>query len=522
MKRFISAINNSNFQNYAAAGLLFAGIFLFLIYTGTLTSGYHLVDDHGMISIKSTLQEESFLKASVDYVKNDLNIRFRPVYYLYYISEVKLFGLDFLALSVFTGLLAFASFLLFYIGMRKLGHSFLKSMIFVFLIFVGPQMAIWWRLGTNETIGMFFLGLAFLFMAKCLDRKRYKINNILFIIFLIITSLCKESFVIVIPAFVLFKIWNEKRFFQISAKESVKKNMLSLIPVIIMLIELWIIKFVVGTNKIGYAGITSSANEFYTGVKKIVWGELSLLNWMKLLGTLLSIYLISFLFNKENKKKEFIRSVKSFSLCLFFSMMIVLPNIFMHAKSGMVERYLLPATLGLAFLAIGIWQDTRRMFFKWLMILAIFIFIAVSFDTAKKNTVIFTTEGRNANKLLSTVMMRSNPDSKILLAVDPASRFEVSYSTKTFLSFYGFKNIFGYPIMREYTSDFEIGLRDQWLKWFENRNLKDMNGQPDIIVFIYDKIQAEQFFNESGISQLEYSNVLDNNSPHAVYTKNNQ
>lgn len=520
MKKFISTMHNPSFQKYAAAALLFAGIFLFLIYTGTLTSGYHLVDDHGMISIKSTLEKESFLKTSVDCIKNDLNLRFRPLYYLYYISEIKIFGLDFLALSVFTGLLAFASFFLFYIGMRKLGHSFLKSLFFVLLIFIGPQMAIWWRLGTNETIGMFFLGLSFLFMVKCLEKNKYKKNNILFIIFLIITSLCKESFVIVIPALVLFKTWNEKRVFQISIKKSIRKNILSFLLIIIMLIELWIIKFVVGTNKIGYAGVTSSASEFYIGVKKIVWGELSLLNWMKLLGTLLLIYFISFLFNKENKKKEFIRSVKSFSLYLFFSLMIVLPNIFMHAKSGMVERYLLPTTLGLAFLAIGIWQNTRRMFFGGLMALAILIFITISFNTAKKNTAIFATEGRNANKLLSTVMMHSNPDSKILLAVDPASRFEVSYSTKTYLSFYGFKNIFGYPIMREYTSDFEISLRDQWMKWFENKNLKDMNGQPDIIVFIYDKIQSEQFFNQSGISQLEYYNILDSNSPHAVYIKN--
>ena len=152
--------------------------------------------------------------------------------------------------------------------------------------------------------------------------------------------------------------------------------------------------------------------------------------------------------------------------------------------------------------------------------MAISIFIIVSFNTSRTNAVAFSTEARNANEALSAIKNNSKYDSKILLVTDPVAGYEISYSTRNYLSFYGFNNVFGYPMMREYTSDFKIGLRDQWMKWFENRNLKDMHGQPDVIVFI-DKIQSDLFFSQTGISQSGFHSILDINNPYAVYIKNN-
>lgn len=203
MKKYIDRMMSLKISDRWIVVLFFVGIFSFLYFTGTLTSGYHFIDDHSMISMKTSLDNSgSFLKTSLEYAKNDFNIRFRPIFSIFYIFEVQIFGVNFFALSIFTGIMALFSFSFFYAGMRKLGQGWLLSIIFVLLMFLGPQSAIWWRLGTNETIAMFFLGLCFLFMAKCLDGEKYAANNILFVIFLSITSLCKESFIIIIPAFV--------------------------------------------------------------------------------------------------------------------------------------------------------------------------------------------------------------------------------------------------------------------------------------------------------------------------------
>lgn len=63
-------------------------------------------------------------------------------------------------------------------------------------------MAIRWRLGPNETI----LSISFYIMSLSLKKPEKKLYNYLFAISLIITSLCKESFIIIIPGMILFKV----------------------------------------------------------------------------------------------------------------------------------------------------------------------------------------------------------------------------------------------------------------------------------------------------------------------------
>lgn len=518
IKTFIQKLANINKIDYLVIFIFLISIFYFFYFTGTLTSGYHFTDDHKMIDIENSLTDSTLIHTVIDYVKDDLNIRFRPGYYLYYILMVKIFSLNFFSLSIFVGVLALFSFSFFYFGARRLGYSITQSFLFVLLMFVGSQASIWWRLGTNETIGIFFLGLSFLFMTKCLDLKYYRINNILFIIFLIITSLCKESFIIVIPAFIIYKIWNEKVFFNIKIRESIINNWLSILPAIIVFIELWIIKFVIGTNQIGYAGLTSSFAEFINGIKNIILNPASLLVWIKLLMLLIPIYLVSFLFIKENKKTLLLQSLKTLSVCFCFAMLIILPSIIMHAKSGMVERYLLPATFGLAFLVISIIQNTQQKFFKLIIIFITCIFVILSFNIAKTNAVTFTIYGRQASLFLSQVRNNSEPQSNILLVIDPVNRYEFSYSLKTYLSYYGLNNLYGYPMMHEYTSSFEKGLRDGWLGWFKDKNLEDIKDKPDLII-IFDKDQTRDFFSQDKVLESDYKNILPESSPQELYLK---
>ncbi len=457
----------------------------------------------------------SLLKTSLDYVKNDFNIRFRPLFYPYYVFEVWMFGVNFFALSIFTGMLAFFSFAFFYFGMRKLGHSEIMSIIFVLLIFLGPQAAIWWRLGTNETIAMFFLGLCFLFMSKCLVDNNYKSNNILFIIFLSIASLCKESFIIVIPAFVVYKIINEKEVFKITLKNSVRKNVLSIFPLMLMMFEIAIIKFVVGTNQIGYAGVTSSISEFIIGIKNILLNKNSLFDWLFFVGLSLITYLISFFLSKKTKFGEFIKPISNY---FYFSFLLVLPNVLMHAKSGMVERYLVPTTLGLSFLIIGILENTKQVYFKSVIFVFAVVLIFFSLVSAKNSAAVFAAEGEQTNMLLSSVLKKMRSDSKILLVADPVDRYEVSDSAKIYLAYYGFNNLYVYPIERTYTTDFERRLRDEWQKWFKGRKIENMQGLPDGIIFV-EKKQVSQFFAQSRIPEALYDEAMNKSDRYSFYVK---
>lgn len=498
--------------------LFFAGVLLFLVCTGTLDSGYHFIDDHEMLEMHQDLGNMSVFETSLKWIKRDFDIRFRPMYFLHRILEMKIFGSDFFSLSFYTSLLAAVTFSLFYLGSRKLRFSVLESLVLVLLTFVGPQMAVWWKLGSNETIGMVMLGVAYFFMARCTSGKQYFLNSMLFNLFLIAASLSKESFVIVIPAFVVYKVWEESRVFKISFKESAQKNYLLAFSLLAMVAELWLIFFVVGTNKIGYAGTPSSAKELLLGIKNTLVRKDMLGEWVKLITAVAVIFLFQIVSqgfsNKASKRNPW---TEAFS-ALIFSFLIVFPNLVLNAKTGMVERYLLPSTFGLAFLVVVLIKNAKTSVLRWTIVFACAIFLFFSFEVARKSAVAFTEEGIRTNKLLSAVLKYAGPESKILLVVDPVDRFEVSDSFRIYLSYNGFNNLYVFPVKRDYRSDFERGLEKTWEKWFEGRGIENIGSLPDEIVLI-DKNQEKNFFSQSGIPKCYYDNVLEESNPHLLLVR---
>lgn len=516
MKKLKEILFKSKIDGYLVFLFFSITTFSFLYFTGTLNSGYHLIDDHGILAISNSIKETSYWETLVSFVQNDFNIRFRPLYYPYYITVIKIFGPNFIALSVFGGVFASFIFSFFYFALRKMSYSVLESFIFVFFVFLGHQSAIWWRLGTNEPIGMFFFGLSFLFLAKGFNEKDNVKNNILFTVFLILSSLCKESFIVVIPALVLFKLLMEKKLFIISLKESIKRNWLPLLSLPIMFIELAIIKFAVGTNKIGYAGVPSTYLEFFEGIKNILLSKESLLYLIVLVIILLIIFFISFIFTSKERGKNLLSVTKSLFPTICFALLIILPNIAMHAKSGMVERYLVPTTIGFALLSVGLIKNVKQLILKIIMIIFSFSFLVLFFNNAKVDADNFALEGKKTKVLFSQIKENLDVDSKILLVVDPVDRFEVSYSIKTYLEFFKFTNMYGYPIMREYSSDFENSLKEGWFSWFEGKMLVDMQDMPDAII-IFDTHQEESFFNGNPSLSGKYINVLEENPSSLLY-----
>jgi hypothetical protein len=511
----------AQFEKWADSAVVvffFAGLLLFLFFTGALNSGYHFIDDHEMIRIYSDLKSNSFFHVASQWITNDFNIRFRPIYYLHRVLELRVFGDNFFALSFYTGLLAASTFSFFYLGARRLKYNILESLLFVFLTFIGSQMVVWWKLGPNETIGMLFLGLSFFFMAKSASGKKYLLNSALFSFFLILASLSKENFVAIIPAFVLYKIWNERRIFNISVKKSIRKNRLSLILLVVMTVELWIIIFAIGTKNLGYAGSTSSARELLLGVYNILANGEMLLRWIKLMLILLSLFIGYLVLSKYRRKVSLKQSIQNILPSLTFFLLVFLTNIIFYAKSGMAERYLLPTTLGVAFFAVDMIRNTKNRFFQKGMILACVIFAFFSYNIAKKSAFAFAAEGKQTNELLTAIVKNAKQDSDNLLVADPIGRFEATDSLKTFVASQGVGNIYGYPIAIEYKLDFGAALTEKWMEWFKGKTMEYMKSQPGEIIFL-DKWQDEKFFEDSGFQKKDYQNILTAENPHALYLR---
>ena len=494
--------------------VILVSVSLFLGLTGTLGSGYHFTDDHEIITLKNDLKTESVFSVATQWIREDLNSRYRPVYYFHRVVEARAFGDNFLLWSLWTAMLAFAAFASFYLAMRKLRFSYLQSLLFLMLSFLGPQMAVWWRLGPNETIGMVFLGLSLHFLASC--EKQYTLNTALFCVSLIFASLSKESFTIIVPAFVAFKIWNERNLFNLSLKDVIRKNWLLLIPLLIMLANLCIIVFIVGTNGIGYAGVDPGIFNLVRGMSRIVAKAVnSTLSFVLILSSTLGVLYYVW------SKNQLLRFFRQILFPLGFAFLIVIPNLILYAKSGMGERYLLPSTIGIAFLIISINREIR-VHYRWLANLIIIAFLLLYIRPAYstyKYAKAFAEEGFQTSKFLSLVTANVQPNSNVLLVANPRYNFEWSYSLNTYLILAKEVKLFAYGIEdRSQYGDFENGLSDTWHGWFKGRELKDIGNKPDMILF-FDRSLANAFFYGTKMSESGYTEMIIGNASYAVFKK---
>ncbi|MCD4768767.1 MAG: hypothetical protein K8R35_01195 [Bacteroidales bacterium] len=491
--------------------ILFSSIVLvFLSLNGTLNSGYHLVDDHEIICIHNELQTDSFITVLKRWVNNDLKNRFRPLYYTHKVITTGFFGTNFLAISIYTGILGTITFLSLFLGLKRLNFNFLECIIFIIITFFGPQFSIWWRLGPNETLGITLLSISFLFMSKCIKRKYYFLNDVLFVLFLILSTLCKESFLIVVPGFILFKFVYEKVSLKISLIESLRRNVLSFIPLAIIIIEVYIILRYVGLDKTEYAGIDLHIKDTMNGIINILLINLKEPYLLIFEWAIIIILLQKLIFNNPR--------FKQLILPLIFSILIVTPNLILYAKSGMWERYFLPSSFGLAFLLISIIKEYGH----GLKLIKIIMLIIVlnEYIPITKSMILdaqsYASEGRMVNSLVSSTLGHHTDKSKALIAVDPVKHYEKSYALKVYFGIEENIELYGYAFEDEsLNEEFRDSRIKGWYDYFRNRTFDDLLGKPDEIIFL-DKKLIDKFFNICMLNQNKYVNIIPENELFAL------
>lgn len=488
-------------------------ITVFFFSFGSLTSGYHFSDDHEVLSIVNSLSKKPFAEVSADVISADFSWRYRPVYYLHRVTQCYVFGENFYQWSVYTMILCILTFSFFYLAIRKLGFSIAESILFLSVSFLGSQMNVWWRLGPNETLGSLFLALSFFFIGKC--QNHYNRNTLWFSIFLILASLSKESYTIIMPAILLFKIWHEKTVFHITFRDSLYKNRLLAIPLAVMLFNLAFIVFFVGTDKVGYAGVDSS---IFTKINEVLGVFKNLRIYFMITGIFIAAFFI-FL-----RKAELNSVFKKLLIPFLIFILIVAPNIILYAKSGMDERYYLPATHGFALLLVFIAREIR--FRKSWAALAL-IFIAFFCQRFQYREVVwrveeFVSEGNDNNALFQAVLTNYSDNSTVLLAADPVASYEATHSVIYYLERVRRISFYGFPIAATSSwndlKEFSEYLRQGWLTWFKGKLYQDLKKTPDIIIIMNNDL-SDKFFKDSGLDPNKYSNKLSDKERYAVYVK---
>ena len=439
ISNYISFFNKYDYL----AVFLFILIFWFLIFitSGSLFSGYHFTDDHEIahINYNLTVQKMGIFEVSNQWIQKDfISGRFRPFYFLHRIISARFFGINFGLWSIYTGMLAvFTTFLLFIYG-RLIRFSTKEALIFSFLTTLGAQAAVWWQLGPNETIGTFLLAGALVFAALSEISNKHKIlYEFLFVFLVLIMSLSKESFILMIPAIALIKVWLSCHLKTFSWHESLKNNSLSIsILGLFLIVELLLVKFYVGLNpEIGYAGVEGfSISRIITATQNLSQAGY----WWIILACLIAMILTI--------KPPYSQSLSQIINVLYFPIILLLlvavPQILLYAKSGIVQRYILPGILGYAFLIITLYNYINKTYKFAVKLILLLIIITLSFNLslACDAAHIFALEGKSTTALMRTIEAKTTVNDSILIVSNPHLSYEWTVSIKKYLNYISNRN----------------------------------------------------------------------------------
>lgn len=195
--------------------LLVWGFFALLVFgvvlgTGTLFSGFHLVDDWEFAKYVDQMSLEGYslwdcLKENLGF---DLTLRFRPLYYVNRILTAYVFGINLTAISVMKAVEIVVALAALYYCARQMKCNMVYAALFSLTVMVGYQSAVWWKLGPQESYAVMLFAVGFFFLLKWLstERKGYAFASIgaLFLM-----SIYKEPFILLLPFVGLYVLYAE-------------------------------------------------------------------------------------------------------------------------------------------------------------------------------------------------------------------------------------------------------------------------------------------------------------------------
>lgn len=504
-----------------------------IIMAPSVGSGYHLVDDHEIILISKNLSanSSSVLSVASQFIKEDMKVthRFRPMYFFGRVLQVRLFGPNFLTWHVFVAILGVVTAYCLYVTGRLVGFSFLQSILFSAQSLIGPQLEIWWRLGPNETYGVLFLSISLIFCFLGITIKKYRyLPDIAFIISVIIMSLFKESFVLLIPALIFLRIWfYMRKNVEMDWQDAARQNLILIFTLpAVFIAEIFTIFFYVGISGVGYAGVDSSSFSIFAllpAVFQILWSvKFYLAPFIALL-----IFLI--------EKRRYGGNIFKVTLTpILFLALWIAPQIFLYTKSGFKPRYLLPSTVGFAFFNIYIWNLIDKIkihedgapqlseagsnpiagvIIALIVILALMQPVYFSF----LESVRFGLEGKALNNMLADLNRKAGKNNLIVLASVPGDSYEKTYSIELYLStIMGNRKTYLFPIFNNSQSEYEKHLvKNLAGTVFKKRLFSDIKNRNKVaaVMFIqgresYFISESKDWFNGTAFTRNKYQGVF--------------
>lgn len=386
------------------------------------------MDDHQIYELGRQISDQGFYQTYLAVMKEDLTIRFRFAYYLIRLTEIFVLKDNLFLWHVLYSVISIVNIFLSYKVMRKFQLPIWLSIAFpVIYLCGGTQIQAMWALGLPEglAVGIFMVCLLLLF--SYLENPT-KPRMVILVVVSAFLGGVKESFLLLLPAFPLIALNYEEYILNIREKTLMKTIWEHIIRhwlyytflFIIFIVDIGIILFVIGTGYtntgVGYELKLSSTgiylfNTFSYWLKQYAgWSLFGIL--FLLVPCILSV-------SKKNGKAAVCNYVKSYAVPLLLMVYILASQLFLHFRTGMTYRYLLPTTIFITmFWLVDVYHINRKhkcnssidtcFYIIWIFI---FIIYAVSSPELKG----YVQEGEDGTAMLEYVAEQYDGGNVIVL-----------------------------------------------------------------------------------------------------------
>lgn len=404
---------------------------------GTITSGFHLVDDHEFAEWMYFIKHQGYDRW--DYLRHwvlrDFGMRYEPAYYTMRMLGTYLFGIDLIPYSIIKALQIIIAFNFLYYCGRMMGAKKVYAFLFAAISLVGYQSAVWWKLGPQESQCTMFFSIGFFCMLKWLKQNK-KIWGIASICAFFIMCNYKESFILLVPFIVCYVIYDtieahagkteisEQNFFG-RCKDGVKQTLRNLegrywymaIMSLIFIVLIGIIVFYVGVNNYGGAGLNPDATlDIY---KESFWRSMnSDLKWYKRFGIVFIAILLTLWEDFKKLWKE-----------VFLTILFLLPQFVIFAQTGIAERYILPGAIGFAFFFVIIMSKWKPLANKRRFVYGagVVLLLLASTRAMLIEADYFRYRGEGVTNMLETVRELSDEDTKTLSCLNDEGNLTIKF-----------------------------------------------------------------------------------------------
>lgn len=412
------------------SGLAFVMMYGLLYKLGTLSSGYHFLDDHELIRLEIAFGEQQSLGSVMrSWVTNDLLWRFRPLYWVERTMMAYFFGANLLYWNIYTAVKGTITFVLLYMAARYMKCNPVISGIFTVLILYGAQFTPWYRSANQENTGLMLCALTMCLIAAQAYHHKFDSKgwNAAIVVSAVLCGFMKESFTLLLPAFGAIRFWLEYRekaenkLFTCLKKHWAVYGMMALS----FMVNILVLLFYVGVDQVSYAGFHEETGlvEYWNG---IVSSYQLYLKWYVNIAAVLLFLLVRA--GKNNWKKYWGHVLIGFY--------VIGVQLVAHAKSGMWERYIIPWIVGYAFVFVilgwKILKSTKLSKLIYVLILCILVYMEAPVVLSKARD--YAYDGQMTALYFQTILDHTDENSHIISTYYDV---ELNLSTECWLENHG-------------------------------------------------------------------------------------